>query len=58
MKELILTICLLALIVMNLFSQGNTIKVDSGYANEDGSILFYLNVFDFDNQKFVFETDL
>jgi len=41
MKKLTLTICLLVLIVTNLFSQGNTIKVDSGYINVDGGKLFY-----------------
>jgi 3-oxoadipate enol-lactonase len=41
MKKLILTICLLALIVTNLFSQGNTIKADSGYINVDGGKLYY-----------------
>jgi len=45
MKRMMITLCLLALIAVNIFSQktsGNpTLTVDSGYINVDGGKLFY-----------------
>lgn len=41
MKKQTLTTCILVLIVINLFSQENTITADSGYITVDGGKLFY-----------------
>ncbi len=41
MKTQTLTICFLVISIINLFSQENTTKVDSGYFHVDGGKLFY-----------------